>query len=515
MYKKLWADMHSNIHHEQIDQLPIWLEHARQIMDFWPIAYYPFYMRKLDNGFSVEDIYDEDSYLKDWNYIRDICLQANKEGFAMFMGYEWQGNGKDGDHNVYFLDNDQTLRHPMTYRKLKDEYKDVDAIAIPHHVSYQLGSRGKNWDSHDEKFSPFCEIYSSHGLSESDHGPLPMDRHIHMGPRVSSTSYEKGLDKGYKVGCIASGDNHNIPGVYKHGMMCALASSNSKKDIWDALINSRVYGVTGSRIEVDYYLEDYPMGSKIITDKDELEFRLYVKGSDKIDRVEVLKDNQLYRMIIPEEKENIDSTIRLKFKVEFGWGPDVRIFKDLISKNWKAILEVVDGKLLSVEKCFNNYGQKIVRIDDKECEFNLTTYQGNRSDKWMANTLACNEALIFEIEADLNSYIKLSVDDKVYELSVEDILKDSYLFADKQAASKLIEERYGKVEHYRDDPLWHNSYKIKVYQGCLEKDYILDIEDKIKIDKDCNVRLRIHQRNGDIAFVSPIFIRKEGTKDGI
>jgi len=511
MYKKLWADMHSNIHHEQINQLPEWLNHAKEIMDFWPIAYYPFYMKKLDNGFAIEDVYDEDIYLKDWEYIRDICAQTNNEGFPMFMGYEWQGNGLDGDHNVFFLDNDQIQKHPMTYKQLIKEYEDVDAIAIPHHVAYQLGSRGKNWDTHNEKFSPFSEIYSSHGSSENDHGPLGMDRHIHMGPRVSSTCYEKGLEKGYKVGCICSGDNHNIPGVYKYGMMCALATSNSKKDIWDALLNSRVYGTTGSRIEVDYYIDNQPMGSILNTNKNEVDLSLKVKGNDKIDRVEILMNNQLYKMIIPKSKKNNDSDIRFKFKVEFGWGPDVRIFKDLLSKNWKGKLKIENGKLLSVEKCFNNYGQKVIRMDDDECEFDLTTYQGNISDKWMANTVASNEALIFEIESKLSSDIILYADDKEYKLSVEDILNDSYLFADKDAASKLIEERYGKVEHYRDDPFWHNSYKIKFYQGCLENDYTMNVIDKIEVKNNCQIRLRIHQRNGDIAFVSPIFIRKEGT----
>ena len=84
----------------------------------------------------------------------------------MFMGYEWQGNGSDGDHNVFFLHNDAPMLHPMLYTQLRDAYKGTEAIAIPHHVAYQLGSRGKNWATHDERFSPFAEIYSSHGCSE-------------------------------------------------------------------------------------------------------------------------------------------------------------------------------------------------------------------------------------------------------------------------------------------------------------------------------------------------------------
>ena len=42
-YKKLWTDMHSNIHHDQMEALPLWYEQIKKEMDFWPIAYYPFY----------------------------------------------------------------------------------------------------------------------------------------------------------------------------------------------------------------------------------------------------------------------------------------------------------------------------------------------------------------------------------------------------------------------------------------------------------------------------------------
>ena len=38
-YEHLWADMHANIHHNQMGQLDRWYEQAKQVMDFGPIAY--------------------------------------------------------------------------------------------------------------------------------------------------------------------------------------------------------------------------------------------------------------------------------------------------------------------------------------------------------------------------------------------------------------------------------------------------------------------------------------------
>ena len=105
-YKKLWTDMHSNIHHEQMELLPEWFGQVKKIMDFWPVAYYPFYMRPTESGLKVEDRYEDGLIKTDWERIREFTNQANKEGYPMFMGYEWQGTGKDGDHNVFFLKND-------------------------------------------------------------------------------------------------------------------------------------------------------------------------------------------------------------------------------------------------------------------------------------------------------------------------------------------------------------------------------------------------------------------------
>ena len=153
-YKKLWTDMHSNINHDQMEALPLWYEQIKKEMDFWPIAYYPFYMRPTSSGLAVEDRYEDELIEKDWEQVRQLALQAEKEGFPMFMGYEWQGAGLDGDHNVFFLENGEKQEHPMRYQELVEAYKGKPVIGIPHHVAYQLGSRGKNWETHDEKFSP-------------------------------------------------------------------------------------------------------------------------------------------------------------------------------------------------------------------------------------------------------------------------------------------------------------------------------------------------------------------------
>ena len=86
-YHVYFTDMHSNIHHEQIKELPKWIEQMKETMDFWPIAYYPFGMQKSDYGIAIEDHFPLDDIQKDWEYLREWCNKTNADGFTMFMGY--------------------------------------------------------------------------------------------------------------------------------------------------------------------------------------------------------------------------------------------------------------------------------------------------------------------------------------------------------------------------------------------------------------------------------------------
>ena len=506
-YKKLWTDMHSNIHHDQMETLPMWYEQVRKEMDFWPIAYYPFYMRPTEYGLAVEDRYDDELIAKDWELVRKLTEQANKDGFPMFMGYEWQGSGLDGDHNVFFLNNDQKQEHPLRYQELVDTYKGKDVIGIPHHLAYQPGSRGKNWATHNEKFSPFAEIYSSHGSSENDEGPLTMDRHVHMGPRTGETTYERGLNLGCKVGIIASGDNHSVPGVFGHGSMCALAENTTKEAIWDAFVNRRTYGVSRSRIEVDYTVDGVPMGGEVETEGD-VQVEFSVKGTAAIDRIEILKDNVLEEMVVHSgtwEREKPQGLVRFKFFLELGWGPDVHVYKDQWRKNWSGRLEV-DGKLLGIEKCWSNYGQDILHQDESSCDFAMTTYQSTASGKWMGPSNVTTEGFIFEVEADADSTMHLTIDGKEYPLSVREMFDGSKVTGLWDEVKKLTRETWGNITHYRDDPWWHNAYKFRVGRAYPASSYEVTCKKKIHMEQDGNLRLRIWQRNGDAAWTSPVFV---------
>lgn len=505
-YKHLWTDLHSNIHHNQMGDLKRWIQHAKKTLDFWPIAYYPFYMKKTKSGAGLEDLYDEELIGADWELLRAAVKEENENGFPMFMGYEWQGSGLDGDHNVFFLGNDEAMRHPMRYRELYEAYENTEAIAIPHHVAYQLGSRGKNWDTHIEAFSPFAEVYSSHGCSENDIGPLDMERHLHMGPRTGETCYERGLDLGYRVGLMASGDNHGVPAVYDHGMMCVLSENDGKEAIWEAMKSRRVYGVSKSRMDIDFTINESPMGS--VVEPGEGLLKCSVKAAAAIDRVEILNGNVLETMVVHSgtwEKKELGAVIRVKFAVEFGWGPNPNFYKDMLVKRWHGSLKV-PGRICSILKCYNSFGQELHHVTEQSCEFDLTTYLSTATGHWMGPSQVVKEGFVFEVEGRPDDEVALTVDSHVYHLTLKELMKSSKILAQYKESVELAARVYGDVKHYRDDFYWHNAYKTKISQAVPVEAYTMDFEKKVMLLAGCCYRLRVWLKNGDAAWVSPIFV---------
>lgn len=508
-YKKLWSCMHDNPHHDQVKLIPQWYKHMRKLYDFWPIAYYPYGMLDTDSGLKIEGIIPEKDVQSDWELVKHYVQQANDEGYPMFAGYEWQGSGLDGDHNVFFLNNDEPLKSPLRYTELRDAYLGHEAIAIPHHVAYHLGDRGKNWSTHDEVFSPFAELYSSHGCSESDDSPIPMTTHIHMGPRVHNTSYEAGLNKGYKVGCIASGDNHAVPGMFANGSMCVLTTGNSKEEIWEGLKKSRVYGVRFGRMDIDFDLDGHPIG-EVMEPNTAARLHMHIIGDDAIDRIEILKDNIVEKVYYHSgtwERQKLHSQVTFKFKAEFGWGPDMRIFPEIHQKEWDVQLKT-KGKILSVERCFNSFGQEILAEEPQYFHAHLTSHKASGAGKWMGAATVKNEALVFEITAGLHEEISLIVDGKAYHYTLAQLMESSVLEVYSDAAYELIERKFGHIEFYRNDTWYHNAYKFKLHKAIPEIGYTCNFDCEIDATNCHSLRARVYQKNGAVAWLSPVFVEK-------
>lgn len=264
MRKIMWGDFHSNLHHAHIlGDFDSWYEQAKEMLDFWAVVYYPF--RPYEG--SKEDITDYEVVKEDLEIMQQkLKDKFEKDGYIVFPAYEWQGDGSDGDHNVFFKEN-LTWYNPLTYKELIEKLPLGEAIAIPHHPGYAVGHRGKNWATHNPDYSPVTEIYSSHGCSEDDVSAIPLDVHIHMGPKEGAGTVYQGLNKGHITGIICSGDNHCTSAISGNGFMGVVCEEYTKDAIFKAILNRQTYGVTRSKIKLDYTLNENMMGSIVKREK--------------------------------------------------------------------------------------------------------------------------------------------------------------------------------------------------------------------------------------------------------
>lgn len=504
-YKVLYADFHTNIHPEQMDQLEKWYNHARKVTDFWLIAYYPFQKYEYGKGLKSESEIPKAEYLKQWQDVRDFVKKVNKDNpeFPMFLGYEWHGAGLDGDHNVFFKQ-DGEMTMPLRYVDLVEYYKGQDVVGIPHHVAYQKGHRGKNWDTHNNEFSPFVEIKSQHGSSEYATTDMAMDRHVHMGPRTGKTTVFDGLNEGHKVGIIAAGDNHVVPADQINGLAGVWAKSNSKDDIWDAMLNKRVYGFSKNRIQLWMDVEGSPMGSTIKSSDTNQKVNVEVVGNSKVRTIELIHNGQLEDIYIHKADKASDK-FKFKSKFEFGWGPNPVTYPSITNRDWHIVLES-EAKIVNYEPSYSNFEHEVLYKDDHKMEFEMTTYKTSHAGKWMGKAPIVAEGYIFEFEGSPSDKIWLTINGKKYEKTVSEILENTDLIVELEESYEIAKKHFDVTENYRSDPFYHNAYKTRINEGFSENQYTVETEFEIKKeDQNGWYIVKVYQQDGQVAWSSPIW----------
>jgi hypothetical protein len=283
-----------------------------------------------------------------WPHIQDVTEAVHEDGrFVSFLSFEWHSL-RYGDQCVYYCgprgdiiratDLEDMRRH-LRARTARGEA----CFMIPHHIGYLTGRRGIRWDAFTPELSPVVEMVSMHGAAESDEGPYP---YLHtMGPRDGRSTMQHGLRRGHLFGVIGSSDHHSAhPGSYGHGRLGVWARALTREAVWEAIVARRTFALTGDRIVLALSLDGAPMGS-VLSARREREISVEVTGGAAIDYVEVLHDNLPVHRWSPAPAAPRPGTPR-KVHLEVGWGQRDR------DVAWEVELEVVDGRLLSVEPRF-------------------------------------------------------------------------------------------------------------------------------------------------------------------
>lgn len=427
------------------------------------------------------------------DYTRTMEEQNDPGRFVTLPSYEMH-SVQHGDYVIYSRDPLGPMVKPDSFEELQDFIRDQRAsgdecFIVPHHIGYARGYRGINWDSFHEEVSPLVEILSMHGCAESDACPVP---YLHtMGPRNGSSTMQGGLARGHHFSVIGSTDHHSAhPGSYGYGAAAVWARELTREGIWEALKQGRTYAVTGDRIALQFSVNDEPMGS-ILPFGGNRDIRIDVKGSDSLDRIEIIKNNRvLKRFDFPDRKEPSSHRIRGKIKVTVGWG------EKGVRQDWDVCLAVRDGDLCSVEPQF--HGVDVVDPEDKHRDsYRFTEMIENspeafrfKSSTWgnVTTTSDSNQAVVVEVEGNRDSALELQVNEKKHIIPFSELLEASQ-------------------SHYLGDFLT-GAYHI----GRLipEEEYVRSIrlQDQDDGSREDVYYVRVGQRNNQWAWSSPVWIAK-------
>ena len=515
-YSWYWGDLHNHCaisygHGSLARALAV----ARQQLDFCAVTGHAFWPDLPDDPpdapgrYAHTRQYHLDGFAKlraGWEDVQRQMAAAREPGiFETFLSYEWHSRA-DGDHHVVYagdrgplLGGDRIGDVKAALVAAHSRGEAPPAIVIPHHIGYAAGYRGINWETFTPDCSPFVEIYSLHGCSESEDAPYPM---LHrMGPRDGRSLASWGLRHGHRVGLVASTDHHSgYPGSYGYGRLAAAATELSREALWDAFLARRVYAATGDKIELGFQLNGAWMGAEVPA-SGRREIDVKVRGRGAVDYVELLKNERvLARWSGPDPTVAPDyigqpRAVQALLRVEWGWGGEPG------SLPWHCRLSLSDGRLLDVETCFA--GPAIVAPLEDHQESDAVPHalldREPAACAWRSETEpnptvrhAATQALIATVEMPVEAEITLEANGQRYQHTLADLLQGSrshFLRGWRSEAIVLHRALPLELCHvqqtYVDEP---NASGTAAARGA-----------------DC-YRLRVAQRNGQWAWSSPIWV---------
>lgn len=518
MYKLYWGETHDNTHQAPDPDFSMInrLENAAAHLDFYCGAYYPCTSPAFRKGghpsedktrqpLNVEAWKSSEQINEEWSLVKDAIKRSHREGkFVVFPGFEWQGDGSWGDHNVFFNEDDPPLYRVETLAELYDRLRAHQSFAIPHHTAYITGFRGKNWAVQDDTLSPFMEVFSIHGSSEGEQFGGGLRSNPFLGPDTVAGTYTEAIRLGHKIGIIGSTDNWGpLPGNYGRGLAAVWAESLSRDALWDAFTARRVYGVTGDRITLRFHLDDRPMGSIAPLPAKPPVFRVQVEALDWIDYVDFVRDEVLIDRIsvLGESRTGIDLSDEFLFRLEYGWGPAANVLP-LPPKEWSGTVRVKGAEIRDALPGWISPGQNF-SVGGDEFSFSGVTGQ-DTVDRPVQN------GYVLRIRGSKEAVVNIEIDGVTQRATLEQMCGGSTILWNRSASAELIRSKFSTEAEAleRKDVLFGMAYKAKVHQALPTVVTTKDISftDKLYDGKPHSYRVRVRQRNGQMAWSSPIWI---------
>jgi hypothetical protein len=479
------------------------LLNARQQLDFCSVTGHAFWpdMPSPDQGIQHLVDYHVEGFARlhtNWPIVQRVLEEHHQPGeFVTFLSFEMHSSA-DGDYTILYNDSHGELLETSgldelrgVLHRLMDEGFEV--LAFPHHIAYQRGQRGINWDTFDSSISPLVEIISMHGCSEADENTRPF---LHgMGPSDFASTMRYGLAQGHFFGVIGSTDHHSAhPGSYGHGRTGLWASAKTRSAIWEALTTRRTYALTGDRIELEYTVNDVPMGGQAVCTS-EREISFHVVGGAPIDYVDVVRNGDLLRRFSRSDyRDNDDNpqNIHTLLYLELGWGARG------VRADWDVKFGISEGRIKQIEPRLR--GPEVVdpyegsakreadlqhstcQVVGERCVRIRTTTFGNPN-----NFTSATQGVCLHVEMPSDASVRCDINGEVIEMPLKNLLEG----ARSGRLGKITSPCY---RLHRAPRLWEYNWKAS-------------FEDRPEDSMDGDTYyLRVRQLNDQWAWSSPIRI---------
>ncbi len=497
-YQSFFGDIHNHCGisyaHGSLEDA---LNNARQRLDFVSVTGHAHWPDMPEPNEEIQYIIDfhEAGFAKlktGWGRMMETLRSFNREGeFVVFPGFEVHFTST-GDRNILYKDLAGEILYPTDLADLHDQLRrlraaGIESIAQPHHVGYRTGTRGVDWNSFSDEFAPFVEMLSMHGCSEASENTRPF---LHsMGPSDYESTIQSGLERGLVFGFSGGTDHHSAhPGSYGHGLTGIWAEQLTRDSIWDALMNRRMVALTGDRMDLQFSVNDAPMGAVIARDrKRKLVFD--VQAGAAIDCVDVLRDGQLVQRFSQYDinVSQTDELIRTKLHLEVGWGARHK------SVDWLIELGISEGTVIAVEPRFRGmevvapteatevdgyFHSRVLEKRERSVVFQTRT-MGNPN-----NSTPAMQGMCLHVEVPRTALVQAVLNGKRVQWSIEELIQGA---------------RTGQLGDI-DSPAW------RFHRAPLEHQWHWSGEWIDEDEFNSSYYLRVRQRNDQWAWSSPVFL---------
>lgn len=492
-YKLVYGDIHNhNAHGYGRGSIERSVENARSHLDFFAFTGHSSWHDLGDYGGRAAHFTEGFKRLKaTWPHVQKVIADSNRDSeFCSFLGFEWHSNFF-GDQCVVFPEDFQPIYYTSKLEELRRFCIERSALMIPHHLGYPSGRRGANWKAFDEACTPVVEVYSYHGNSDDDRGPYPFLSGSPGGRQTSNTT-QAALGRGLRFGFVGSSDSHSgFPGAYGEGLMAALVTELTRAEILAAIRARRTYALTGDRIEVAFTVNGAILGSTIDCGRD-LDVEYSVEGRDELDCVELVMGGQVVHRAWPALGSGVaapEDTGLMQVRFEYGWGPWGSLGVDRIT-DWAFDVSLSEGEITRVFPCLGsgpfdeNRRHRVAKEGPRALSIRSFT---SRTDAYMGNP---NHSAVIEFRAPAGASMcvqRTSPGEARDEVPIAGLMRQS--------------------SHMHVGPVPAESCQFhRIVPRAASR-----LEGRVRLEAPqgrSHVYLRARQKNGHMAWVSPVFAER-------